>query len=179
MVIYHHFDRNDIVDNYVIHILSSLRSVSENIHFVTNSKIDETSTCSVEILADTVTMRPNRGYDFAGWKQVVLGLGRERIEAFDELNVKTLRVGMRHSAAICEDGNLYTFGQGNWGVLGHGSENFVSFNKPKLVEGLAKANVKVKDVHLGEYHTMVLGEDGSVWTWGYAGKKGMFNWMYN
>ena len=102
----------------------------------------------------------------------------KRIEAFDELNVKTLRVGMRHSAAICEDGNLYTFGQGNWGVLGHGSENFVSFNKPKLVEGLAKANVKVKDVHLGEYHTMVLGEDGSVWTWGYAGKKGFFNWMY-
>lgn len=103
----------------------------------------------------------------------------KRIEAFDDLNVKTLRVGLRHSAVICEEGNLYTFGQGNWGVLGHGSENFVSFNKPKLVEGLARANVKVKDVQLGEYHTMVLGEDGSVWTWGYAGKKGMFNWMYN
>jgi len=26
---------------------------------------------------------------------------------------------------------------------------------------------------------MVLAEDGSVWTWGYAGKKGMFNWMYS
>lgn len=25
---------------------------------------------------------------------------------------------------------------------------------------------------------MVLAEDGSVWTWGYGGKKGFFNWMY-
>ena len=25
---------------------------------------------------------------------------------------------------------------------------------------------------------MVLAEYGSVWTWGYGGKKGFFNWMY-
>jgi alpha-tubulin suppressor-like RCC1 family protein len=25
---------------------------------------------------------------------------------------------------------------------------------------------------------MALTDDGSVWTWGYAGKKGLFNWMY-
>ena len=53
-----------------------------------------------------------------------------RIEAFQDLKVKTLRIGLRHSAV------LYTFGNGNWGVLGHGSESFVAFNKPKLVEGL-------------------------------------------
>jgi lipopolysaccharide biosynthesis protein len=85
MVIYHHFDRNDVVDNYVIHTLSSLRSVSESIHFVTNSNIDKSSTCSVEMFVDTVTTRPNRGYDFAGWKQVILHLGRKRLEAFDEV----------------------------------------------------------------------------------------------
>lgn len=57
------------------------------------------------------------------------GLPR-RIEAFDELGVKEIRVGLRHSAIITEKGELYTFGQGNWGVLGIGNENFVSFNKP-------------------------------------------------
>ncbi len=102
----------------------------------------------------------------------------KRIEAFDDLKVKLLRIGLRHSAVITEEGELYTFGNGNWGVLGHGSESYVSFNKPKRVDGLVEAGIKVKDVQLGEYHTMVLGEDGSVWTWGYGGKKGFFNWMY-
>ena len=71
---------------------------------------------------------------------------------------------------------MYTFGQGNWGVLGHGNEKNVKFRNPKLVEGLA--NHKVVDVVLGEYHTMALTDDGSVWTWGYGGKAGFFNWMY-
>lgn len=70
----------------------------------------------------------------------------KRIESFDNINVKELRCGLRHSAVISEQGELYTFGNGNWGVLGHGNEQKLSFNNPKLVEGLAKANVKVKDV---------------------------------
>lgn len=103
----------------------------------------------------------------------------KRVEAFDGLGVAKLRIGLRHSAAVCENGDLYTFGNGNWGVLGHGSEDNINFNKPRLVETLKKAGVRVRDVALGEYHTLVLGEDGSVWTWGYGGKKGFFNWMYS
>lgn len=26
---------------------------------------------------------------------------------------------------------------------------------------------------------MAMTDDGSIWTWGYAGKKGYFNWMYS
>lgn len=33
-----------------------------------------------------------------------------RIEAYDDLNVKLLRIGLRHSAVISGDGKLYTFG---------------------------------------------------------------------
>ena len=55
----------------------------------------------------------------------------KRIEAFDNLDVKTIRMGLRHSAVITKDGSLYTFGNGNWGVLGHGSESFISFSKPR------------------------------------------------
>ncbi len=70
----------------------------------------------------------------------------KRIEAFDDLKVKLLRIGLRHSAVITEEGELDTFGNGNWGVLGHGSESYVSFNKPKRVDGLVEAGIKVKDV---------------------------------
>ena len=100
----------------------------------------------------------------------------QRIEEFDALNVQKLCIGLRHSAVISEEGQLYTFGQGNWGVLGHGNENSVNFKKPKLVEGLSKH--VVTDVAMGEYHTIALTADGSVWTRGYGGKKGFFNWMY-
>ena len=61
-------------------------------------------------------------------------------------------------------------------MLGHGNENNVKFNEPRLVKGLA--NKKVVDIALGEYHSVALTEDGSVYTWGYGGKKGFFNWMY-
>lgn len=60
-------------------------------------------------------------------------------------------------------------------MLGHGNEDTVNFKRPKLVEGLSKHNVV--DVALGEWHSIALTDDGNVWTWGYGGKKGYFNWM--
>mmetsp|Transcript_15010 Transcript_15010/g.20378 ORF Transcript_15010/g.20378 Transcript_15010/m.20378 type:complete len:256 (-) Transcript_15010:690-1457(-) len=100
----------------------------------------------------------------------------QRITAYDDMNVQKLRVGLRHSALICQEGQLHTFGQGNWGVLGHGNEDSVNFAKPRHVDSLSKQSIV--DVAMGEYHTMALTEDGSVYTWGYGGKKGFFNWMY-
>ena len=70
------------------------------------------------------------------------------------------------------------FGSGNWGVLGQGNENDARFDNPQLVDFFTKRNLKVVDIALGEYHSVALTEDGSVYTWGYAGKTGMFNWMY-
>ena len=102
----------------------------------------------------------------------------ERIEFFDELDIQKLRIGMRHTAAISADGDLYMFGSGNWGVLGQGNENDVGFKEPAVVSKFQKLGLKVVEVALGEYHTMALTDDGNVWTWGYAGKKGLFNWMY-
>lgn len=40
---------------------------------------------------------------------------------------------MRHSAAISEDGDLYMFGGGNWGVLGQGNETDVPFGAPVVI----------------------------------------------
>ena len=54
----------------------------------------------------------------------------ERVAAFDNLNIETIRIGMRHSAVISDDGKLYMFGSGNWGVLGQGNETDVRFDKP-------------------------------------------------
>ena len=99
-----------------------------------------------------------------------------KIEAYDDLDVKKLKIGLRHSAVITEEGQLYTYGNGNWGVLGHGNEKNIRVNEPKRVE--AFKNKEVVDVVIGQYFTMALTSDGNVYTWGYGGKSGYFNWMY-
>ena len=37
-------------------------------------------------------------------------------------NITTISCGSSHSAAISVDGELYTWGQGNYGRLGHGTD---------------------------------------------------------
>ena len=41
-----------------------------------------------------------------------------------------------------------------------------------------KRNKKVVDFCVGEYHSVALTDDGCVYTWGYGGKQGFFNWLY-
>ena len=67
-----------------------------------------------------------------------------------------------HSACIDEDGELYTWGKGQCGRLGHGDKSDVS--SPRLVEGLT--GKKCSAVACGEYHTLVLVENGRVYSFG-------------
>ena len=76
-------------------------------------------------------------------------------------------LGSNHSAIIATSGNIYTFGSGTSGVLGHDSENKSVL--PRRIESLAKLEIKVKDVAIGSYHTVILTTEGEVWTMGYGG----------
>ena len=52
------------------------------------------------------------------------------------------------------------------------------FDNPQKVAYFEKKQKRVIDAALGEYHSAALTDDGNVYTWGYAGKSGFFNWMY-
>lgn len=67
-----------------------------------------------------------------------------------------------HTAALTESGDVYTFGEGKFGRLGHSSER----NQPvaRLVDGLA--GKRVKQVACGGFHTAAVTETGEVYTWG-------------
>ena len=71
------------------------------------------------------------------------------------------------------------FGSGLYGVLGVGNENYVDHVNPQVVKSFEKMGLKVIDIDMGDSHSIALTEDGNVWTWGYAGKSGSFNWMYS
>ncbi|TKS74835.1 E3 ubiquitin-protein ligase HERC2 [Collichthys lucidus] len=79
-------------------------------------------------------------------------------------HVVHIACGSTYSAAITADGELYTWGRGNYGRLGHGSSE--DQTTPMLVTALK--GLKVVDVACGsgDAQTLSVTENGQVWSWG-------------
>jgi len=77
--------------------------------------------------------------------------------------IKTVACGWRHSCAVTDNGELYTFGWSKYGQLGHG-DNEIS-DKPKVVAAL-KGRVVVA-VSGGWRHTMASDSEGNVYACGW------------
>ncbi|XP_037324635.2 E3 ubiquitin-protein ligase HERC2 [Pungitius pungitius] len=79
-------------------------------------------------------------------------------------HVVHIACGSTYSAAITADGELYTWGRGNYGRLGHGSSE--DQTTPMLVTALK--GLKVTDVACGsgDAQTLSVTENGQVWSWG-------------
>lgn len=82
--------------------------------------------------------------------------------------VKKCVLGPNHSAILTESGEVYTFGNGKYGALGHNSEDKISH--PKKIEGLLKQDMKAVDIAVGNFHTVIATDEGDVLTMGYGGE---------
>ncbi|MCL2319835.1 MAG: hypothetical protein FWC45_07100 [Treponema sp.] len=111
------------------------------------------------------------GYNYYG----ELGLGNRNAQfTFTKVNsagqnVKALAAGMRHTVLLKEDGTLWAAGYNFNGQLALGdSEDRNSFTEVK------DAGSGITAVAAGNYHTVILKSDGSVWTAGsnYYGQLG-------
>jgi len=78
------------------------------------------------------------------------------------LDVESMACENSAAAAIMTTGELFTWGAGEKGKLGHGDEN--DRIKPTLVKALQ--GKKVTKVQMGNLHTLALDDGGSVWTFG-------------
>ena len=67
-----------------------------------------------------------------------------------------------HTGCITTNGEVYTWGEGKFGRLGHGNER--NCHTPKLVENLI--GKKPKQIACGGFHSAVIGEDGKMYTFG-------------
>ncbi|XP_026209983.1 probable E3 ubiquitin-protein ligase HERC1 isoform X4 [Anabas testudineus] len=75
--------------------------------------------------------------------------------------VVCVSAGYRHSAAVTSDGELYTWGEGDFGRLGHSDSQ--SRNVPTLVKDISS----VGQVACGSSHTIAVAQDGrTVWSFG-------------
>ncbi|KAL1507069.1 hypothetical protein AB1Y20_007930 [Prymnesium parvum] len=82
-----------------------------------------------------------------------------------QLHIQAAACGEYHSALLTADGEVYTFGVGEFGVLGHGSEGKSSI--PRRVERLVGEHVV--SVACGWRHTAARTLQQALYTWGHGG----------
>ena len=85
------------------------------------------------------------------------------IESLSNESIIKISAGNNHSMAITELGDLYTWGEGIYGQLGHGVNNNEQY--PKKVEYFCN-KFKIIDCAGGATHTIALTEEGYIFGWG-------------
>ncbi|XP_057955739.1 PH, RCC1 and FYVE domains-containing protein 1 isoform X2 [Malania oleifera] len=166
------------VDSDVLHpkLIEALSST--NIELVA---CGEYHTCAVTLSGDLYTWGDGT-YNFG-----LLGHGNEvshwvpkRVNGpLEGINVSSISCGPWHTAVVTSAGQLFTFGDGTFGVLGHGDRN--SLSKPREVESLK--GLRTVQAACGVWHTAAVVEvmvgnssssncsSGKLFTWG-DGDKG-------
>ena len=86
------------------------------------------------------------------FKQVTVGNG---------VKIKAIAAGGSHTVLLDEDGNVWTAGYNSYGQLGITGDNTSTFKQVTVSNG-----VKIKAIAAGGAHTVLLDEDGNVWTAG-------------
>ncbi|KAK6117958.1 hypothetical protein DH2020_048295 [Rehmannia glutinosa] len=84
------------------------------------------------------------------------------LESASALDAQHIACGSRHSVLITRQGQLFSWGDGSGGKLGHGSESDLS--NPTLINALRGLNIV--SVGCGEYHTCAVTLTGDLYTWG-------------
>ncbi|KAL8122358.1 hypothetical protein AgCh_018916 [Apium graveolens] len=85
------------------------------------------------------------------------------IEALSTTNIELVACGEFHTCAVTLSGDLYTWGDGHFGLLGHGNE--VSHWVPKRVNGPLEG-IHVSSISCGTWHTAVVTSAGQLFTFG-------------
>ncbi|KAH7836713.1 hypothetical protein Vadar_004648 [Vaccinium darrowii] len=85
------------------------------------------------------------------------------IDALSPTNIELVACGEYHTCAVTFSGDLYTWGDGHLGLLGHG--NTVSHWAPKRVNGPLEG-IHVSSISCGPWHTAVVTSSGQLFTFG-------------
>ncbi|XP_076910778.1 PH, RCC1 and FYVE domains-containing protein 1-like [Bidens hawaiensis] len=85
------------------------------------------------------------------------------IDSLSNTNIELIACGEYHTCAVTLSGELYTWGEGHFGILGHGNE--VSHWVPKRVNGPLEG-IHVSSIACGPWHTAVVTSAGQLFTFG-------------
>lgn len=89
-------------------------------------------------------------------------LSPKALESTMPLDAHNISCGNKHAALVTRQGQIFSWGEGSGGRLGHGVEADVS--QPMLIGALSESSVGL--VACGEFHTCAVTQTGDLYTWG-------------
>ena len=111
-------------------------------------------------------------YGNLGHGDVICQQSPKRVEALVGVNAREVSsCGLYHTAVCTEDGHLYTFGDGEYGQLGHEEKDNIS--SPALVNALEGSSKNSTQVQCGCNYNMALTSSGYVFTCGMTKEYGV------
>ena len=79
------YDKQGIVDDYIIYMLKDLKKSVEDILVVCNGAIPDMAKERFASVGTTILERENEGFDVAGYKAGIFHLGFEKLSSYDEV----------------------------------------------------------------------------------------------
>ena len=114
-----------------------------------------------------------RVWSFGNGKHGALGHGNladvaspKSIADLSQVQAEQVAAGDFHSLVLSSDGHVYSFGWGAAGRLGHGDR--APQQRPLQVSALA--GTKICQVSAGNAHSLAVGEEGELYSWGFWDK---------
>lgn len=96
----------------------------------------------------------------------------KKVEFFEKRNIKIAKIaaGVYHTVALTEEGDIYCWGRGLYGVLGNGSNSYSL--TPELNEEIKELREadpigkRIVKIDCADEYTGVLTADGTLYYWG-------------
>ena len=93
-----------------------------------------------------------------------------KMDSIDKSGYIDIGLGINHGLILSGNGNVYSFGNNQYNVLGYNSDNNI-VNTPILVDNLEN----IVKISCGNIHNGCIDDSGNVYTWGYTGN--ILKWL--
>ncbi|WP_422803102.1 rhamnan synthesis F family protein [Streptococcus sp. FT1-106] len=84
VLIYNIFEGKEVLQEYKVIFLEALAKIVDDVHIVVNGELSQADINRLEAIGK-VTLRENKGYDVAAFRDGILNLGQERLKEYDQL----------------------------------------------------------------------------------------------
>lgn len=85
MLIYFFFDREGVVDDYILYMLREMKKCVKDIVVVSNGKITDAGKKKLGLYVGDIIERDNKGFDVWAYKTALERIGWEKLALYDEV----------------------------------------------------------------------------------------------